>query len=551
MNELMTGKKSRRKHYLLIVAFIIPIILTALILYLIFGDFVAAFLKMWNLRGHPNKTADAMASLSYIGTILIAYYGLLTTALFSYLVWRVSLGSFQISNDLKKLEENRDKEIYREQALIVYYDLQRGFAYLRDLYISNVLKSEHPNPKKLFFSNDWIKNVASLRNELSNEDLSIVYQIYNDFFTIQSLLENFQEESSEDINELSKVINNVRELYFADFIPMQVLNEFSSPTAEDIIDINYFIVLQKIYSLTFSNIHLKKIKTGINTFDILIDGVLYYTGRNGDVLNGEGTIYNKNGYEKAKGHFVDGKFVTGQVYGYFDSVNKRYAITYRTTGSERKIAYKEIIDLNNTGEIGYFYKGDVDNGEIKNGIITKFHSNGSIAFRGNIVNGEREGSGTSYDIDGKISFKGEYKSNLRFRGTLYKNGKKSFEGNFQDGRPWNGQVFNYVFNNEKVRKFTGEILNGKPYSGSGYRYKRNEHGEDLDYIIYQENWEPDESVIEQQEIDFQDYINKKTREEYNHWEDYIKTDWLDGNTAEREDIEENIIVYYNERDRKN
>lgn len=177
MTELKTDKKLLRKHYLLIIAFIVPILFAVIILYLIFGNLFDAFQKMWNLKGNPDKTADAMASLSYVGTILIAFYGLLTTALFSYLVWRVSLGSFQISNDLKKLEENRDIESKREQALIVYYDLQRGFAYLRDLYISSALTGEHPNPKRLFFSNDWIKNVASLRNNLSNEDLNLVYKI--------------------------------------------------------------------------------------------------------------------------------------------------------------------------------------------------------------------------------------------------------------------------------------------------------------------------------------------------------------------------------------
>lgn len=550
MTELKTDKKLLRKHYLLIIAFIVPLLTALIILYLIFGNLFDAFQKMWNLKGYPDKTADAMASLSYVGTILIAFYGLLTTALFSYLVWRVSLGSFQISTDLKKLEENRDIESKREQALIVYYDLQRGFAYLRDLYISSVLKGEHPNPKRLFFSNDWIKNVASLRNNLSNGDLNLVYKIYNDFFTLQSLLDSYQEESIEDKNELTKIIKNVADQYFADFIPMQILDEFIATTAEDCMNINYFLVLQKIYILTFSDTQVKKRKTGINTFDLLINDVLYYSIRTGDVMTGEGTLYNKNGYEKANGHFIDGTFATGRVYGYFDSVNRRYTISYKTNGEKREMDYQEIIDLNSTREFGYIYKGDIENGEIKNGIVTKFHSNGSIAFRGTIVNGEREGKGSSFNIDGKLTFKGEYKNNQRLSGILYKNGNKRFEGNFQDGRPWIGKVFNYEFTNEKVRKFTGEIRNGKPFNGSGFRYKRNQQGEDLDYIIYQENWEPDESHIQQQEEEYQGYINEKTREDHNQWEDYIKTDWFNGDTKEREDIEDNIIVYYYERERK-
>lgn len=548
--------KQKKKRYLsrkqiwILLAFLIPLILSWLVLYFIFGNLFDAFAKMLQLRGNPSKTADSIASLSYVGTILLALYSIITTAIFSFLVWKVSIGSFQVSKELKSLEENRDKEVVREQALIVYYDLQRGISYLRHLYISTVKKGVSPNPKRLFFSNEWIKNVSTLRNGLSNEDLNIVYQMYNDFLTLQSLLENPVDNFTDQNDELSLFVKGMSQRYFADFIPLPVLDQYTTPSADDFLEINFYVILQKIYLLTFPENQVIKRKTGITSFDVMIKNVRFYSVRSGELWDGEGILYTPNGYVKADGHFTKGLFRTGKVYGYFNNVSKYYLIKYETTGIERMIIEGELVDPNGTEQERHYFKGQFQNGVIFNGIMTKFYSNGSVSFQGNVENGIREGRGTTYTEDGKILFKGLFEQGQRSKGTLNRE-KESFVGEFRYGSPWNGKVTNYDFHGEKIKGFTGKIQEGKPYTGKGIRFKRNEYGENLDHIIYQENWVPDDDMLEYQEDYQQELLNDHTRSEYAGWEDYIKVDWKEGEALEREDIERNLVVYYDERKLKN
>jgi hypothetical protein len=223
---------------------------------------------------------------------------------------------------------------------------------------------------------------------------------------------------------------------------------------------------------------------------------------------------------------------------------KSYLINYETTEQKRTFVQGEIVDPNGIDDERFYYKGEFRDGKIFNGITTEFNSTGTIAFRGNVINGAKEGRGTTYTKDGKTYFKGIYRQGERTQGVLNK-GKSTFVGNFQDGRPSRGQVTNHDFYGI-VKSFTGEIRDGKPYKGFGNLFKRNSFGHDLDYILHQENWEPDdiESVQQQQEEDYHEYQNKQTRQDNYNWEDYIKADWTDGNAVERDDVEMNLIVYF-------
>lgn len=525
----------------LFIAFFIPLVLSLIIMYLIFGNLFVAFQKMLQLKGNPTRTADAVVSLAYIGTILIASYGLITTALFSYLVWRVSIESFRVSKELKNLEENRDKETIREQALIVYYDLQRGFSYIRNLHISTLIKNKQPNPKLLFFSEDWIKNVATLRNELSNEELNKIYEIYNDFFTLQSLLKDYSENHADKNNEVSQAVEVISKKIFAEFIPLQILTEFEDSTTEDLLEINLYIILQKIFLVTFSDSQIKK-KKGDSSSDVLVNESLFYTNRNGEIWNGEGTLFTAGGYEKANGFFINGLFMTGTVYGYAKS--KWYSIEYRDIGQERKIINGEIIDLKEINDEHFYYKGEFQDGKLFNGITTLFNRDGSIAYRGHLVNGVKEGRAISYNSEGEIYFKGTYEQGLRIKGVLFNKGKEVFKGDFQNGRPWNGQVIKFHFNNEKIKNFTGEMIDGKPYNGTGTRFKRNQDGEELEFLLHQESWEPEDGYEKLLEESYHANQNEYTRKEYSRWEDYIVADWINGKPVERDDTENNLTVYF-------
>lgn len=125
----------------------------------------------------------------------------------------------------------------------MYYDLQRGISNLQDLYISCVLNGADCKPNRIYFSTDWIKNVANLRNGLTNQELNTVYRLYEQFYALQNLLEEYKgdnqnEEVRDHIEELSKKI-------IADFIPLELLNQINVTSVDELVDIDFYIILQK------------------------------------------------------------------------------------------------------------------------------------------------------------------------------------------------------------------------------------------------------------------------------------------------------------------
>lgn len=535
--------------YILLLLFIsfVPLILGLTFIYLIFGNFIEAFYRLIELKGRPSSTANAVSSLSYVVTILITLYGILATSIFSYLVWRVSKGSYTVSREIKNLEEIRDEENTREQALIVYYDLNRGFIYIRDLYISVVLNNNLPNPRRLHFSGDWIKNVASLRQGLSNGELNQIYHLYDKFLTLQSLLNDFDEQKELISMEVQNYIKEFSEEFFTDFIPLELLSEFQTSSAEDLLKIDLYVILQKIYLLTFNKGQITQEKKENNSEIYYCDKLPFYKIEEGEKFNGKGTLYNSKGQEKARGEFFNSLFATGNVYGYFDLLEKQYKVEYQTSSSKREIVKSEIKDLNGKGDKKYFYKGQYSQNNLINGITTLFHSEGSIKYRGEIINGEKNGKGTSYSEKGEKTFEGVYKENKRHKGILFENNVVKFEGLFKNGQPWEGKVKNYNFRWEYISEFTGEIKNGKPYSGKGYRFKRNSYGDDLDTLLHEHYYEPVDHEDELREKIENELFNQRIRDEYTIWKDYIFTNWEEGEATEAEDDEENIIVYYNEK----
>lgn len=79
-----------------------------------------------------------------------------------------------------------ESEIW-ENSLIVYYDLVLGLTDLKKLYISLYNVSFTNIPTKMFFSNEWIKNVAKISGtEKSTEK---IYKLYGDLVSVSSQLE--------------------------------------------------------------------------------------------------------------------------------------------------------------------------------------------------------------------------------------------------------------------------------------------------------------------------------------------------------------------------
>ncbi|EGL20156.1 hypothetical protein HMPREF9413_4084 [Paenibacillus sp. HGF7] len=86
----------------------------------------------------------------------------------------------------------------RQSALIIYYELLSAFSNLRDLYISRIIENKNPNPSQLFFSQEWVKNIAALRDKLSPLEITEVHKLYSRFHTLKFFLESESERANLD-----------------------------------------------------------------------------------------------------------------------------------------------------------------------------------------------------------------------------------------------------------------------------------------------------------------------------------------------------------------
>lgn len=544
-NEISFFKKYKK---VILSIILLPLIASCIAAYLIFGDLFEAFLKMWEYRGKPNITASSVTALSYIVTILVAIYALCATTFFSKLVWKVSESNLLVSQQLQDLEKTRDKEIVRENALIVYYDLQRGISNLRNIYINCVLNGTEPKINRIYFSTEWIKNVANLRDGLTNQELNRVYKLYEQFYALQNILEEYK--ANEINDELIEFIEKLSGEVFADFIPFALMDKIKVSSVDELVDIDLYIILQKIYSLTFISSEKPKesVVNGKTVYETYIDGVLFFVGDNEKAFVGNGKLYNINGNIKCSGYFDTKQFIKETIYGYYESTKKCYEYTYEAQLIKKGTLYK----LTDDGGKDYFYNGEFRNGEIFNGITTLFYKNHKIRYQGEIKNGYLEGQGTSYNDSDFKEFEGIWKNNNPFNGAKYIFNKKVFNGEFKNGQLWTGTAYGLDLSH-KVKKFEGEIYQGQPTDGTGIIFNGNKEGRELGDIEAYEEWleesaeeqaraEEDPKYIESQIEGQASMENSYRRQTYVDWTEYIKAEWNNGIVTKAEDKEMNKTI---------
>ena len=148
---------------------------------------------------------------SYVGSII----GALATIL-------AVLYSFHLSN------RNQIQSEIWENSLIVYYDLFFGIADLKKLYI-NIHNTKYTNyPVKMFFSNEWIKNVAKISGD--EKDTEKIFLLYGDLESI-----------SNGIDTKNKLLSKNEE------------EPFSLKNMENLID----VVSKKVFSTAFLESDMK------------------------------------------------------------------------------------------------------------------------------------------------------------------------------------------------------------------------------------------------------------------------------------------------------
>ena len=309
-------------------------------------------------------------------------------------------------------------------------------------------------------------------------------------------------------------------------------------------NIKSLIILKKIFSYVYDNILLELIKYNKNIQKVLNIDIVNYKIFSGKSIvmesDGKGKIYNNyNNRLVFEGEYKNGKRNgTGKEYSYDGKLlfegeylnNKRNGNgkEYFSNGNI-KFEGKYLNGKKWTG-IGYDIGYDKNNKkmfEIENG---KGHIKGYIdrsdysIFEGEYLNGEKNGKGKEY-FDNKLLFEGEYLNGKRNgKGIEYNTEHKckEFEGQYYNGKEWNGKGYNP--NNGIIY----ELKNGKGIKKK-YIWETGDPGDDWyvekDILIFEGEYLNGEKNGKGKEYDFDgklkfegEYVNNRKNgkgKEYN------------------------------------
>lgn len=582
--EVISDMELSKKNKFIIVGLAIsPIVIVIVLTKLIFGNIGELLTLIGDFRNNLTIEPTTFPTLSETINYTIASYAAIVTSIFSYVVWKTSVQSYKVAEAVKDLETNRDEEATRENALIIYYDLLSGLNNLLELYISRFIDKTTPNPNKLFFSEEWIKNVANLRDHLTADELDTIYQLYGEMYTLKSLLDQLQfnqnngtidfiemleqnqlkdaeideikkrlkKVESKPLEELDLFIEKLIGKLFASFLPLPLLQK-KLGRAEKLLNRKYYLILRKIHLATFTDNKVIREVDSHGVTSLRVVDILVYNGRVKDgIPHGRGKIYTNNGKIKYDGEFVDGMFVTGIARDYYEDGEPLYEIEYKNNMKVKGTIYR----LSKNDEQPWFFNGDFDGNDIVNGFVTEYRrDNNKIFYEGEVVNREYSGDGTLYKKNGSVFQQGQWIKGEFVNGRQSGPNKFYFEGEFKHSNPWTGVVRNY--SNDYVKNFKGNLIDGEPHQGTGYIFYRDQDGVDL----HQRELEDQEQASDEDE--YEDYnqnneyelrhseSNKRIRETYERWEDFILTDWDNGLPMEREHTEQNIEVYFYKNSKK-
>lgn len=118
-------------------------------------------------------------------------------------------------NISKSIQEESE---LRENSLIVFYDLVLGLTDLKKLYINCKNKKFENVPLRMYFSDEWIKNVAKISGNIKDTDK--MYKLYGDLLMLGDEVENksYSDEykSDLDIRRYEKIIERIANKVFSD-----------------------------------------------------------------------------------------------------------------------------------------------------------------------------------------------------------------------------------------------------------------------------------------------------------------------------------------------
>ena len=188
----------------------------------------------------------------------------------------------------------------------------------------------------------------------------------------------------------------------------------------------------------------------------------------GNYMNGKGTEYTPEGNLYFKGDYLNGKRNgKGKEFGNEGRVifegeylnGKRHGKGKEFYNDGKLLSEGEFLDGKDWNIKQYDKNGNVIN-ELKEGkgYMYEFNQFDEIIFKGEYLNGERNGKGKEFFDNDILIFEGEYLNGERNgKGKKYSfYGELLAEGEYLYGRKWNVNMYN-IYNN----KITSEIKNGR------------------------------------------------------------------------------------------
>ncbi|HHD2752388.1 TPA: hypothetical protein ACOTG0_001166 [Clostridium perfringens] len=432
-----------RKKYLLYC-------LGILFLPIIFISLLSIFIKLGTTYINTNEIIIDLNKAVDIGDYLTCYVAILgieVTAVFSYMLFKTSLKSNELAKAINDKEENRDKEIIKESAMIIYYDLRVKLDIIKNLYTKYFLHEDIEINREIVMIDHWLKNLANLRSFLDKREMDIIFELYNRIELISRI-------QNSDEKQLKKLIKGLSKEIFINKLLDYLWMDYHGEN-ECLLKIKYYTIFYKIEEKISSNLVKQKEYVGeLNNLSI---------------INGKESWKDKNGNLIYEFNYVDGIVTEGKFLNY---VNNKY-----------RVVFDGILEDEFTG------------------LITEFYKSKKVKYRGYMKSGKYEGKGIEFinDEENKPFFKGYWKNGIRDKGE-YKRLKDKyiiyFNGTYKNNIPYSGKIestINYNLNGTNIYGFNGIIENGKAIKGFGYKESNriidwdyiNKHPE-YDYYNYEE-----------------------------------------------------------------
>ncbi len=400
----------------------------------------------------------------YVTTI-----GVGITAFFSYILFKVSKRSNEIADSIRQKEEKRDREVERENAIIIHYNIIHIFKIARELFNMLINKdvelNDYSTIPSILNNEEWIKNIALISSEINSDEIDKLYDIFEraeiirdlivckarkdnildnlkilfdnsllfNVFKYPYLMEQTNHTEKLFTTQLREIVEHIARLKYKD----REINRkiFMGNYKNDKTD---FVFLEYGNKLSYG---LKQYVGTIkdNQFDgngLYIDtkDKLTITSAIGELSSStkEDKVFKDHflSNEKYRAKFKDGRLAKGRRIEFYDNGSIWYFVDYdRMHGCTEKDVDLNIKLYKKGKDTGSFYgylsvekieeiyksktlfEGIILNGKFNSGSGILFFANGNKKYEGNIVDEMYDGEGIEYDNKGEIVFQGIFEKN--------------------------------------------------------------------------------------------------------------------------------------------